>query len=162
MGEAPGESEDSTGLPFVGLSGKLLDTIISDSGLSKYPVGITNTILCTPFEDSTRSSIREPSKEETKNCSSRLLNLLQINAPKLVIALGKVAERTLKQLKVQHHTIPHPSDILRSGGEESVSYARTVLTLKEILASTPLLPRKPIEDEKNSSKKSSTRVQRKG
>ena len=151
VGEAPGESEDSTGLPFIGLSGNLLDLIIKESGLSKHRIGITNTVLCTPYEDSTRVSIREPTKEETKCCSERLLDFLKVNPPKLIIALGKVAERTLKQLKVQHQAVLHPSAILRSGGEESVAYARTILNLKEILKAY----------EENTSKKSNTRVQRK-
>lgn len=159
IGDAPGESEDSIGLPFIGLSGNLLDTLIKESGLSQYRVGITNATLCTPYIDDTRSSIREPNKEELKNCSPRLLDILKINSPKLVIALGKIAERTLKQLKVQHVMIPHPTDLLRSGGEESVNYARTILNIKDILKSSTLPPRKLHEE--NASKKSSTRVQRK-
>lgn len=159
IGDAPGESEDSIGLPFVGLAGNMLDTIIKESELSSYSIGITNAILCTPYDNDARDYIREPTKEELKNCSPRLLDLLKITSPKLIFALGKISERTLKQLKVQYVPLIHPHDILRSGGEESVSYARTILTIKATIKSHPLLPRKLHEE--NTAKKSNTRVQRK-
>ena len=34
IGEAPGETEDETGKPFVGRAGQLLDKFLSDAGIS--------------------------------------------------------------------------------------------------------------------------------
>ena len=48
IGEAPGAEEDKQGKPFVGRSGKLLDTMLAEVGLSRANVFITNTVFWRP------------------------------------------------------------------------------------------------------------------
>ena len=48
VGEAPGETEDSTGLPFQGKAGQKLDRILNYVGLDRSKVYISNSLLCRP------------------------------------------------------------------------------------------------------------------
>lgn len=48
VGEAPGRSEDETGLPFVGRAGKILDRAIAELGLREEDWGVTNEFMCRP------------------------------------------------------------------------------------------------------------------
>src|SRR5678810_232354 len=44
LGEAPGYNEDLQGRPFVGAAGQLLDELLSDIGLDRSKVFITNVV----------------------------------------------------------------------------------------------------------------------
>ena len=49
IGEAPGENEDLSGMPFVGRSGKLLDEFLNSVGLDRNEnVYIANMLKCRP------------------------------------------------------------------------------------------------------------------
>lgn len=48
VGEAPGENEDIVGQPFVGRSGKLLDSWLRGAGLTREQVYILNSVQCRP------------------------------------------------------------------------------------------------------------------
>ena len=58
IGEAPGETEDETGLPFQGRSGALLDDCIKKAGLKRSKVYVTNAVKCRPPDN------RDPSESE--------------------------------------------------------------------------------------------------
>ena len=60
VGEAPGESEDLSGVPFVGAAGKLFDKYLSAIGLSRDEVYIANILKCRP----PKNRDPEPSEEE--------------------------------------------------------------------------------------------------
>ena len=45
IGEAPGADEDKLGLPFVGLSGQLLDKIMQSIGLSRQTNAYISNII---------------------------------------------------------------------------------------------------------------------
>jgi uracil-DNA glycosylase len=63
VGEAPGQNEDETGLPFVGRSGQLLDKILESVGLSaETDVFIANVIKCRPPNN------RPPTAKEIEAC----------------------------------------------------------------------------------------------
>jgi DNA polymerase len=87
VGEAPGEREDLTGKPFVGRSGKLLDSIMEEEGIDRSKVMITNTVKCRPPEN------RDPTKEEMEACRPFLDH--ELSGRKVVIGLGKSACRDL-------------------------------------------------------------------
>lgn len=90
IGEAPGFNEDKKGIPFCGMSGKILDELLASAGLAKNDVFITNTVLCRPPEN------RNPTKEEVDNCRERLDKLIEIMKPKVIVAIGNFAtERIL-------------------------------------------------------------------
>jgi DNA polymerase I-like protein with 3'-5' exonuclease and polymerase domains/uracil-DNA glycosylase len=48
VGEAPGENECIKGEGFVGATGRILNSSLSNGGLERSDVSITNTILCMP------------------------------------------------------------------------------------------------------------------
>ena len=90
VGEAPGASEDREGVPFVGASGKLLDTLLEGIGLSRDRVFIANVLKCRPPEN------RDPRPEEVANCSPWLESQLEVVSPALVVSLGNFATRLLR------------------------------------------------------------------
>ena len=132
VGEAPGESEDACGMPFMGVSGRLLNQAFADAKIPMEARAITNAIACTPFTDTSRSTIRTPTKEEIKACSPRLKDLINSTSPVKLVALGDKASQALKLLKVDFLHLMHPAFILRKGGTESVDYKRFVLQLRKL------------------------------
>lgn len=122
VGEAPGRDEDEQGLPFVGVSGKLLDKIFAAIGLKREDVYIANVIKCRPPNN------RNPKPEEIAQCEPYLIKQIDLIKPKLIVALGLFAANTLLKTqaslselrKGDHHYqgIPlivtyHPSALLR-------------------------------------------------
>ncbi|MFH0701562.1 MAG: uracil-DNA glycosylase [Candidatus Woesearchaeota archaeon] len=90
IGEAPGGTEDKQGIPFCGMSGKILSELLAHIGVSREDVFITNTILCRPQDN------RNPAKEEVQNCRERLDKLIEIMQPKVIVTIGNFAtERIL-------------------------------------------------------------------
>ena len=90
IGEAPGATEDKQGIPFCGMSGKILSELLAHIGVAREEVFITNTILCRPQDN------RNPAKEEVQNCRERLDKLIEIMQPKVIVTIGNFAtERIL-------------------------------------------------------------------
>jgi DNA polymerase len=123
VGEAPGEEEDRTGLPFVGRAGKLLDLMLLAAGFAKDSVYICNTLKCRPPGN------RNPLPAELAACHRFLQGQLEAIQPKVLLAVGKFAAQTLLQseesigrLRGQVHTHEgrpvvvtyHPAYLLRS------------------------------------------------
>lgn len=139
IGEAPGVSEDATGQPFIGPSGKLLDKLLAEvfTRCRKFRFAITNTIACIPRDlenfDLADGKIRQPSKEEIAACRPRLLEFIDIAKPKRLVLVGKIASKLtyLERLKLPTLSIVHPAYMLRKGGASSLDYKRVVLTLAE-------------------------------
>lgn len=89
VGEGPGENEDLQSRPFVGRAGQLLDRIINAMGLKRSDVYIANIVKCRPPEN------REPRPEEIISCLPFLKRQLELIRPKIIVALGAPAARTL-------------------------------------------------------------------
>lgn len=85
IGEAPGANEDQQGIPFCGMSGKILTELLQSINLSREDIFITNTLLCRPPEN------RNPTKEEVENCKDRLDQLIKIMQPKVIVTIGNFA-----------------------------------------------------------------------
>lgn len=83
IGEAPGKNEDEQGLPFVGAAGKFLNEMLSQAGMERSDVYITNIVKYRPPNN------RDPLPEEKKAFWPYLLKQLQIIQPKVVITLGR-------------------------------------------------------------------------
>lgn len=85
-GEAPGQTEDETGRPFVGRAGKLLDSIIASLDLKREDVYIVNVCKCRPPGN------RKPTPDEMDTCKNLFLKKqLEIIQPEVVVALGNTA-----------------------------------------------------------------------
>jgi DNA polymerase len=91
IGEAPGETEDKVGMPFMGVSGKVLDQYLSTHELQSYSY-ITNIVKCRPEKN------RTPTTEEIKNCAPYLEQQIKALAPKVIITLGKSAMAGLQTI----------------------------------------------------------------
>lgn len=89
IGEAPGADEDIQGEPFVGRAGQLLTNMIKAMGLSREDVYIANIIKCRPPGN------RTPERDECETCSPFLMRQISVVGPKVIVALGAVAAKTL-------------------------------------------------------------------
>lgn len=90
IGEAPGETEDRTGRPFVGRAGQLLtDMITKGMGLRREDVYIANTLKCRPPGN------RDPLPEEQRNCFGYLEQQIELIRPEFLCLLGKPATQLI-------------------------------------------------------------------
>jgi DNA polymerase len=89
IGEGPGADEDEQGEPFVGRAGQLLNNMIAAMGLKREEVYIANVVKCRPPGN------RTPEPDECATCSPFLLRQIDAIQPKVLVALGAVAARTL-------------------------------------------------------------------
>lgn len=109
IGESPGKDEIEQGFPFVGKSGKLLNTVLSEVGIERADCMITNVFLSRPEKDKIDKFFRPVAEEDTafinqyglyrnwvvKNDNridmDRLSNELIDYQPKLIVLLGATA-----------------------------------------------------------------------
>ena len=89
VGEGPGADEDEQGEPFVGRAGQLLNNMIKAMGLKREEVYIANVVKCRPPGN------RTPEREECETCSPFLMRQIAAIKPKVIVALGAVASKTL-------------------------------------------------------------------
>ena len=89
VGEAPGRDEDRQGEPFVGRAGQLLTRIIEAIELRREDVYIANVIKCRPPQN------RNPEPDEVETCRPFLFAQIDAVAPRVIVALGSFAVRTL-------------------------------------------------------------------
>lgn len=89
IGEAPGEQEDLRGIPFVGRAGQLLDKLLAEIDLQRSDVFIANVLKCRPPAN------RDPLPEEIALCEPYLHEQIRIINPKVIVALGRIAGKTL-------------------------------------------------------------------
>ncbi len=90
VGEGPGADEDEQGIPFVGRAGQLLTNMITNGmGLRREDVYIANVVKCRPPGN------RTPERDECDTCSPFLFRQIETIQPKMVVALGAVAAKTL-------------------------------------------------------------------
>ncbi|MGB3655999.1 MAG: uracil-DNA glycosylase [Rivularia sp. (in: cyanobacteria)] len=128
IGEAPGQNEDETGLPFVGRAGQLLEKILASVKLdSEQDVYIANINKCRPPGN------RNPTTEEIKACKPYLLEQIRLVDPKIILLTGATAlkgllaeKRGITKIRGQwiewsgRSCMPifHPSYLLRNSSRE--------------------------------------------
>ncbi len=96
VGEAPGDSEDLQGHPFVGPAGAVLTRALHDAGMERQTVYVSNSVKHFKFEPRGKRRLHiKPSASEIEACHWWLDEELRLVAPKLVIALGGTAARAL-------------------------------------------------------------------
>lgn len=89
VGEGPGADEDEKGEPFVGRAGQLLNNMIKAMGIEREQVYIANIVKCRPPGN------RTPEREECETCSPFLMRQIAVVKPKVIVALGATAAKTL-------------------------------------------------------------------
>ncbi|MFB6260432.1 MAG: uracil-DNA glycosylase family protein [Thiohalorhabdaceae bacterium] len=151
VGEAPGAEEDRLGEPFVGRGGKLLDAMLAAIGLDRnamagkapgagdQPGGgggsgvfIANVLKCRPPKN------RDPDPEEVAQCEGYLRRQIELVAPDVLVALGRVAAQELTRSKEplgklrgrehRYHETPllityHPAYLLRNPADKAKAWA---------------------------------------
>lgn len=90
IGEAPGRSEDQQALPVVGQAGQLLDDLLSEIGLARSDVFVTNVLMCRPPGN------RDPHPNEVERCQRWLWEKVELVRPTLVCSLGNFATKLLR------------------------------------------------------------------
>ena len=85
VGEAPGESEDREGKPFVGAAGRLLTSLLESVGLDRRDIYITNIVKCRPPRN------RDPEPAEVEACSHFLDEQIGLLQPDVILLLGRHA-----------------------------------------------------------------------
>jgi DNA polymerase len=148
VGEAPGADEDRQGLPFVGVSGQLLDRMLATIGLDRKVAYITNIIPWRPPGN------RQPTPQEIAACKPFVERHIALVCPKILILVGGVSMKALlntnegimrvrgswrpytsSELKepIQALATYHPSFLLRSPGQKAQSW-QDMLMIKRALA----------------------------
>ena len=82
IGEAPGANEVEQREPFVGRAGKRMDDILSDIGVSRSDLYITNLVKVRPPDN------RDPKKEEIEAWAPLLDEEIENVDPDIIITLG--------------------------------------------------------------------------
>lgn len=83
IGEAPGENEAKTGVPFCGASGKFLDELLAHINLPREKVYIANVLKDRPPGN------RDPLAEEIEIYAPFLDRQIEIIEPKVIATLGR-------------------------------------------------------------------------
>ena len=161
VGEQPGDQEDRSGHPFVGPAGKLLDQALTDAGIDRSKVYVTNVVKhfrWTPAERGNRRIHKKPRASEIQACRPWLDAELEIVKPKIVVCLGASAAQALlgKEFRVSRErgkaiksnlaalivATVHPSSILRarddtSRQEQLKQFVDDLKAAKRLLKPTP-------------------------
>ena len=89
VGEAPGADEDRQGEPFVGRAGQLLNSMLRAMRAPRETVYIANVLKCRPPGN------RDPAPEEVRCCLPYLQRQIDLLAPRLMLAVGRIAAQSL-------------------------------------------------------------------
>ena len=85
VGEAPGEQEDLSGIPFVGKAGQLLDLYLTAVDIDRDAVYIANILKCRPPHN------RDPLPAEEDCCIGYLREQVRLIRPRIIVCLGRIA-----------------------------------------------------------------------
>jgi len=148
IGEAPGAEEDRQGLPFVGVSGRLLDRMLACIGLDRSSVYITNMLFWRPPGN------RTPTAAEIASCLPFTERHIELAAPDYLVLVGGMSAKNLLARSegilrlrgnwrpYQHSGLPrpipalptlHPAYLLRQPQQKRLAW-RDLLSLHRALA----------------------------
>lgn len=144
VGEGPGYWEDIKAEPFVGNAGALLNQLLTEIGMDRNEVYITNVLMYRPPNN------RDPQPSEIKAFEPYLDGIINTVNPKLIVTLGrfsmgkfipgvyissihgKVREVEWKGRKLAVLPMYHPAAALRNG-EVKEKFKRDFYSLPEIV-----------------------------
>jgi DNA polymerase len=96
VGEQPGDKEDIAGRPFVGPAGAILDRAMAEVGIDRKSVYVTNAVKHFKNElHGKRRLHKKPNAVEIDRCRWWLEREASLLSPKLTVALGATALRSL-------------------------------------------------------------------
>jgi uracil-DNA glycosylase family protein len=98
VGEQPGDAEDRVGRPFVGPAGAVLNELLSEAGINRAGVYVTNAVKHFKWEPRGKRRLhRRPSVGEIRACHDWLTQEIAAVLPRVIVALGATAARSLLQ-----------------------------------------------------------------
>jgi uracil-DNA glycosylase family 4 len=151
VGEGPGAREDSTGRPFVGPAGELLDELLHSIGWERGDVFIANVVKCRPPGN------RDPEPTEIAACAPYLDRQEQALDPAVIVTLGRhslkrylpdarigATHGQLRRVGSGRHVFPmyHPAAALHQS-----SLRETLFRDMRRLPAALLVARRALEDE---------------
>lgn len=107
VGQNPGAEEDKVGKPFVGRAGKFLNKILTQNGIERQQLFVTNIVK------HTSPSNRKPFQDEIEACLPYLTGQIEIIKPKIVVLMGAVAWQAARVDGVEYIETVHPSAAMR-------------------------------------------------
>jgi uracil-DNA glycosylase len=141
VGEAPGETEDEVGKPFVGPAGRLLGSLFHEAGITEA-MGVLNTVSCFPHGT--------PTPDQVGACEHNKWTQIDHLNPTYILLTGQVALTAMRR-ELQIRTARnrpflvrgricwatyHPAAALRNGAREDDMRA-DLARFAELLAAPP-------------------------
>lgn len=104
VGEQPGHEEDLAGRPFVGPAGRLLDEALSEAGLDRQRLYVTNAVKHFKWTKDKSGGKRrihdKPNRSEIEACRPWLQQELWLIRPEVVVCLGVTAANAVLRRRV--------------------------------------------------------------
>lgn len=107
IGEAPGEDEDASGIPFIGRAGNKLNSGLYKSNINRDASWLTNIICCRPPSNNIKSFEAQEAIECCRSGFLQEMEYLKSEGMQIIVALGNTALQ---------HLIPDAPSITRSRG----------------------------------------------
>jgi uracil-DNA glycosylase family 4 len=161
IGESPGREELKNGIPFVGMSWRIVNHLLKYTGLDEVEPYVTNALHCWPGSNKSDATMTTA----VQQCSHQLIDEINLAPRKLVLTLGAPALRAVTKnfgLKITqergrvitdelHESIKgvehafstiHPAFILRGGGNfrqfrEDIMYASRIWRSGDAIKQNP-------------------------
>ncbi len=135
VGESPGETELSTGLPFSGTAGWALNTALSWAGLSREECFIGNVCQWRPSATSNEFDLLDWAGEEVQSGITQLLLDLASFRPNVVVCLGNVPLHLFR-----HGNVAPPRGGAKEGKVAAIKWPSKVSAWRgSLFNSSPLL-----------------------
>ena len=159
VGEQPGDQEDKAGQPFVGPAGRLLEEALIAAGLGGATRYVSNAVKHFRWEPRGKRRIHlRPNPAQMQACEYWLEQEIALVKPRLVVALGATAVRSLlgtaaKVMRDRGESFPsrfaadvlitvHPSSILRAPDAAARKQAMAAF-IRDLKSAARYLGRKP-------------------
>jgi DNA polymerase len=165
IGEQPGNEEDLKGKPFVGPSGKLLDRALTEAGIDRKTIYLTNAVKHFKFEERGKRRLhKKPRASEIQACHPWLEAEIEAVHPAVIACLGATAAQSIlgsafrltenRGRAIEHPLAPHvvatvhPSAILRIPDSrhrelEFAHFVRDLQVIRSLVAEPSAHPRAP-------------------
>lgn len=150
VGEQPGDAEDLAGRPFAGPAGQLLDRALSEIGVDRRSLYVTNAVKHFRYRPAGKRRLHEKPREgDIHRCRPFLARELALVQPETVVCLGRTAAsavlgsdvsiasvrgRRLSMEQFDCYVTTHPAAVLRAGGGSTEGYRLLVRDLARAIA----------------------------
>jgi uracil-DNA glycosylase family 4 len=107
VGQNPGADEDESGRPFIGRAGKYLTKTLTEFGIKREEIYITNIVKHVSPKN------RKPFDDEVHACLPYLVTQIKIVKPQIIVLLGQSAKETPRIEGIEYIQVIHPSAAMR-------------------------------------------------